>query len=329
MEFLAEQHPERLDTFLAKKGGGESRMFWKRAIEMGAVSVNGKMITKPSVKVKSGDRIAVDETKLPERRAVGELAPEPDLPLHIVYEDNDMLVVDKPAGMLVHPTELVRAHTLVNALLARYPEMRGVGGHPLRPSIVHRLDKDTSGLVAVAKTQQAFQYLTKQFLNREVKKTYLALVEGVPEKKEGIIDYAIRASTQNPSRKVAMRGAGGTRNTSARGAVTRYKIIEQFGDRFALLEVRPETGRTHQIRVHLKAIGHPVVGDRLYRRPRINADKTQTYAEITLHRQFLHAAKLQLAAPNGKLLTLTAPLPEELGKILSELRNPPVSDHLL
>ena len=320
MAFLVEGKTKRLDLFLTERTGVRSRTAWQKAIERGAVTINKVTIKKSGVRVHAGDKVEVLQETLLVREEERILEPEPEIPLKVAYEDDDMLVINKPAGILVHPTPLHHKGTIVNALLARYPEIRTVGENPLRPGIVHRLDKDTSGLLAVAKTQHAFEWLKRQFMDREVKKTYLALVEGVPEKREGIIDYPIRPSTQNPLRKVAMRGKTPIGDASIRAAVTHYNVLEEFGERYALVELKPETGRTHQLRVHMKALGHPIVGDMLYHRPRINADITLTNAEILVPRQFLHAAKLELIAPSGKPITLVAELPEDLKKVLETLR---------
>lgn len=238
--------------------------------------------------------------------------------LNIVYEDGDFVVVNKPAGMLTHPAPSHPDHTLTDALTERYPEMKKVGDAPnLRPGILHRLDRNTSGLIIAAKNQRAFLFLKEQFLNKSIIKKYLALVEGVPKQKRGVIEYAIRPSKKNWLKKVAVRTRiDADKNTDGRGygrvtrtAKTEYEVLKTFGDKYSLLEVRPLTGRTHQIRVHLAAINHPVVGDALY-----------GSKEKTLNRPFLHAYYLQFIRPSGQPIALETDLPEDLHKFLAALK---------
>lgn len=239
--------------------------------------------------------------------------PQPEaLPLRIVYEDADMLVVDKPAGMAVHPGPGHPGRTLVNALLAHCPDLPGIGGVQ-RPGIVHRLDKDTSGLILVAKTEKAHQGLTRQLAERRIKKTYLALVEGRLEPTEALIDAPI-ARDPNNRKRMMVRAAGG------REAQTAYRVRAYLaggrdgGDVCTYVEASPITGRTHQIRVHMASLGHPVVGDRVYGRP-----------SKLVGRQFLHAWRLVLAHPvESRELSFEAPLPEDLQSALDALR--PISE---
>lgn len=311
MEFVVRENGERLDRFLARAVRARSRTKWQRAIACGSVKVNGHFVVKPGFALRSGDRIVVLEEKILSPHAPFSPEPEPDIPLEIVYEDKDIAVVNKPAGLLVHPTLTRPKHTLANALIARYPEIKEVGESPLRPGLVHRLDKDTSGLLVVAKHQAAFLYMKEQFLKRQVKKTYLALVEGVPARREGVIEYAIRPSKHNRLKKVAVKREADMGKKSVRAARTRYQLKETFGNSFALLEVSPETGRTHQIRVHLASIGHPVAGDRTYgSRSRI------------AKRQFLHAAGLRFTAPSGTPLALECDLPPDLLEALRSIKDP-------
>ncbi len=312
-----EQSGERLDKYIAIKLPSISRTKLQRLIKDGAVKVNGHFVTKPSFTLRTNDRVILLEEKVISPKKEFSVEPEPDMPLEVVYEDNDLLVVNKPAGIITHPAINEPRHTLANALVARYPNLINVGESPLRPGIVHRLDKDTSGLLIVAKNQNAFIFIKKKFLDHEVKKKYLALVEGVPEEKEGVIDFDIRPSKQNRLKKVAVRprtdadirAAGQTdeeaKKKSVRSAKTLYKTRQVFGDNFALLEVAPQTGRTHQIRVHLSAIGHPVAGDRLY------GSRSKL-----LKRQFLHAYALEFTAPGGKPISLGIGLPKDLEEAL-------------
>ncbi|MFH0806384.1 MAG: RluA family pseudouridine synthase [Candidatus Brennerbacteria bacterium] len=313
MEFMVEK-PSRLDAFLARVLGDEySRHRVKKGIEDGAVMVNGRATPKASAKVKIGDTVVVTKKKFPPHAK--DLRPIPDTShaLNIVYEDKDCLVVVKPAGILTHPTPTRLKGTLAGALVARYPSLASVGEDPMRPGIMHRLDEDTSGLLVVAKTQSAFEFLKRQFMGRSVRKVYIALVEGNPSEKEGVIEYAIRPSSTNPAKRVVVkhvppRGAGIPVKSSVRGAETRYRVMESFGNQYALLELHPKTGRTHQIRVHLAAIGHPVVGDTLY------GSKTRGT------RQLLHAARLEFVRPNHKPLSVESPLPEDFRKFLKSAK---------
>ncbi len=305
--------PARLDVFLAARVVQLSRAKLQRLIKEGAVKVNGRSVVKPGSAVRRGDKIAVYEEKTSSLKASCAVAPEPDVPLEVVYEDRDIAAVNKPAGLLAHPTASQSRHTLVNALIARYPAMATVGENSLRPGIVHRLDKDTSGLLVAAKTQKAFMFLKRQFMERKVVKKYLALVEGVPKERQGTIRYALRPSKANRLKKVAITRQVAARNgqkaakESARGAATAYRVRKTFGNRFALVECEPKTGRTHQIRAHLAAIGHPIVGDRMY--------GSRTAAP----RHFLHAYYLGFTAPSGAPLALEIELPKDLKKIIGEV----------
>jgi 23S rRNA pseudouridine1911/1915/1917 synthase len=302
--------------------------------------VNG-LTAKPSLKLKGGEKIAIlGDPKPAPLRAMAE-----DIPLDIVYEDEDLAVINKPAGMMVHAgagtTDDERNRgTLVNALLHRFSKLSGVGG-ALRPGIVHRLDKETSGLILVAKNDAAHRKLAKQFSSRQVKKRYIALVHGWPAQDRGTVNREI-------SRDAVRRTRMTTRSRTGRAAVTRYEVRERIASafgKFALLDVRIETGRTHQIRVHMASIGHPLVGDALYGAPRElrivpvrttgAAKKTgqersseihamnyrQASSTLSLKRNFLHAAAVEFTHPRaGEGLSFTASLPEELERFLQELR---------
>lgn len=306
---------ERLDVFLTRAlPGAYSRHRVKKGIEEGVVMVNGSLVVKSAHRVKPGDVVHVDEAKFPPLLKELRAAPDPSVLIDIVYEDRDVLVVNKPAGLLTHPTPAHMTGTLVSGLLARSPALEGVGEHPLRPGIVHRLDKNTSGLLVVAKTNKAFQFMKHQFMNRAIKKTYLALVEGVPSKKEGIITYAIRPSATNRAKRVVVRSPASPSPfrkkswaKSVRAAETAYRVRETYGH-YALLEVMPKTGRTHQVRVHLAALGHPVVGDMLY------GSKTEA------PRQLLHAARVEFMKPDGRPLSLEIPLPDDFKSFLLKLK---------
>lgn len=224
----------------------------------------------------------------------------------IIHEDKDFLALAKPAGIAVHGGKSVRGETLVDWLIAKYPEVKRVGDDPTtRPGIVHRLDKETSGVMVVARNQKTFEVLKQLFKARQVRKTYLALVVGAP-KKSGVIDAAIGRQIRNPLKRGVGRGI-----RAERAAITRYRVLENFSG-FSLVEVKPETGRMHQIRVHFASIGHPIASDRIYGGARALAPG--------LERQFLHAASLSFSYPEGRRWQFEASLPEELDAVLKSLR---------
>jgi 23S rRNA pseudouridine1911/1915/1917 synthase len=230
------------------------------------------------------------------------LKPNPSIELKVVYEDKDVLALDKPAGLVVHPIKPSQSDTLANGLIALYPEIKNVGDDTLRPGIVHRLDKDTSGLMVVAKNNTSFEYLKKQFAERKVIKKYWALVHGRVKDKKGTITKAISLSKKGRQKRSALL------DDKSKRAWTEYRVLKRFKD-YTLLEVRIKTGRTHQIRVHLASIGHPVAGDQQY--------KFKRQPSLTgLKRQFLHAAYLKLKLPDGKLTELKSDLPKDLEKAL-------------
>jgi 23S rRNA pseudouridine1911/1915/1917 synthase len=273
---------------------------------------------KASLKLRGGEPISVlGSAERPALRAMAE-----EIPLDIVYEDDDLAIINKPAGMMVHAgagaTEDQRNRgTLVNALLHHFGTLSAVGGE-MRPGIVHRLDKETSGLIIVAKNDEAHRKLAAQFARREVNKTYIALVHGWPKKDRGTISASI---SRDRVRRIRMT----TRGTGGRDAISHYSVIRRldtvFG-KFAMVEVKIDTGRTHQIRVHMASLGHPVVGDALYGAPReMRARRGRATDEggaISLSRNFLHAAQLEVAHPRtGKRIALKSPLPAELQAFLA------------
>ena len=316
-----EDSGQRLDQYLATQISEVSRARLQQLIERGEVLVNGAA-AKASLRLKGDERIIISgPPQAPPLRAMAE-----EIPLDIVYEDDDLAVVNKPAGMMVHAgagaTDDARNRgTLVNALLHHFNALSGVGGD-LRPGIVHRLDRATSGLMVVAKNDEAHRGLAKQFSGREVRKTYIALVHGWPKRERGTIQSAISRHTQKRTR-MTTRGFGG------RDAVTHYavkrKIDSPYG-KFALLEVKIETGRTHQIRVHMSSLGNPVVGDSLYGAPgelRSQSNKRRAAgmpAALALERNFLHSGALEFFHPRRKeLLKFSRPLPAELEKLLENI----------
>lgn len=311
----AEDAGTRLDQFLAAKISDVSRARVQQLIEQAQVLVDGKL-AKPSLRLRGGEEIQVlGPPRLEPLRAIPE-----DIPLDIAYEDADLAIVNKPAGMMVHAgagaTDDERNRgTLVNALLHRFGQLSDVGGE-LRPGIVHRLDKETSGLIVIAKNDAAHRKLAAAFAQRKVKKTYIALVHGWPKADRDTINAAI---SRDSVRRVRMT----TRRSGGREAITHYavrkRIDSRFG-RFTLLEVKIDTGRTHQIRVHLSSLGHPVVGDRVYGAPAEIKSRTGT---ISLSRNFLHAAALELHHPRtAEPLSFQSALPPELEDFLQRLQRP-------
>jgi len=294
---------QRLDVFLAGQIPDWSRSQLQDLIRRALVSVNSRTARKSGEKVAAGDRITV-QLERQELRATPEA-----LPLSIVYEDDDLVVVDKPAGMVVHVGAGVKSGTLVNALLHHIQSLSTEGGE-LRPGIVHRLDRMTSGLVIVAKNDAAHHALAAQFKSREIHKTYLALVHGRVAKDSGEVASTVG---RDPARRVRMKAGG----IAPRESLTRYRVMKRF-PHFTLLEAEPRTGRTHQIRVHLASIGHPVVGDTLYGAPaklRLAGGE-----EPTLPRTFLHAAALEFGHPlSGSPISLKAPIPPDLESFLSRI----------
>ncbi|MCH8026334.1 MAG: RluA family pseudouridine synthase [Chloroflexi bacterium] len=298
-DLTADRDGERLDLFIVRRLSELTRSRVRKLIDEGAVSINGETPRKAGVKLAAGQwvRVSVPPPRPPT------LLPEP-MPLSIVYEDGDLLVIDKPAGLAVHPSPGHSSHTLVHGVLAHCPDLSGIGGEG-RPGIVHRLDKDTSGLIIVAKNDAAHVSLARQLKERKVEKTYLALVEGRIEPAEGIIDAPIGRDPRHRKRMaVVERG---------REARTRYRLLREVAGR-SLVEVRPKTGRTHQIRVHLASIGFPICGDALYGRA--------ASLPAGLTRQFLHAHRLAFRHPaTGERLELEAPLAEDLAAALAEMGN--------
>lgn len=295
--FTVAEEGERLDRMLAARLPDVSRTQVQELIKAGEVTVNDRP-RKPAYLVEVGDRVSI---MLPEQEEEEPVQPEP-IPLNVVYEDDSLLAVDKPAGMVVHPAPGHRSGTLVNTLLYHYPEIAQVGPRK-RAGIVHRLDKDTSGILLVARTSEARALLQQQFKQREVHKTYLGLVEGQTQPPEGIIKVPIGRDPRDRKRMAAVKGG--------RRSVTHYEAIEYLGD-YTLLEVHPRTGRTHQVRVHLSWLGYPLVGDRVYGRQR---------QELLPDRHFLHASELRFTHPTtGKEMILDTPLPSELEAVLERLR---------
>jgi 23S rRNA pseudouridine1911/1915/1917 synthase len=295
----------RLDRFLASVVPGQSRSQIQRLIKDGQVQIDGQAV-RASQTVKAGQHVAVTVPEPVEPDVHAE-----ELPLTIVYEDGDVVVVDKPAGMVVHPAAGHARGTLVNALLHHVSDLSGIGGEK-RPGIVHRLDRGTSGLMVVAKHDAAHQELARQFRDREVSKEYTALVWGVVQ--------AGRRIEQRIGRDPANRKKMSARARRSREATTRITHVEHLGPGLTLAEVAIHTGRTHQIRVHLSAIGHPIVGDSLYGGIRRRVPG-HLRAVRHLSRPFLHASRLAFVHPvDRRRLEFSSPLPSDLQDVLDELR---------
>jgi len=289
----------RLDKFLALQFPQFSRAYIQKIVSGGKILVNSKVV-KPNYQLKENDLVEADMVP------PTEISVEADssIPLDIVYQDDDVVIINKPAGLVVHPGRNAprRVPTLVQALLHYFPDIRNVGEDTLRPGIVHRLDKDTSGLMVVARHNESFQYLKNLFKNREVEKRYLALVKGNLSNTEGKINLKISRSKSMPTKQSASK-------TEGREALTYYRVIRRFKG-YDLVEASPKTGRMHQIRVHLKALGHPVAGDVKY------GHKNQLPG---LNRHFLHSYYMKLTLPCGQVKEFKAELPEELKKALKTL----------
>lgn len=315
----------RLDLFLAhhfpgpSEMGGWSRSGIQKMIAGGQITLNGQR-TKPSTRLKASDWIEIQW--LPPQETA--LVPE-QLPLDILYEDEDCIVVNKAPGMVVHPAAGRRSGTLVNALLHHCPNLQGIGGER-RPGIVHRLDKDTSGVMVVAKHGQAFHHIALQFKERRVRKEYLALVWGLVEREKGVIDRPIGRHRRDRKRMSSIHSP-----SRLREAVTEWQVEDRFrigpsGNRFSwvtLLRLRPQSGRTHQIRVHLVDQGYPVVGDRLYgqRRQGLTKIHLEVPALADFPRQALHAERLGFSHPrSGTSLEFCAPLAPDMQRLLDCLK---------
>ena len=287
---------KRLDSYISDNMDKISRSFAQKLIENQQVTINGKN-EKASYKVCVGDKVQVDVPEAQDTKLKAQ-----DIPVEVVYEDKDIIVVNKPKGMVVHPANGNPDGTLVNAILAMCKDsLSGIGGE-IRPGIVHRLDKDTSGLLIIAKNDEAHVKMSKQIQDRLVTKKYIALVKGVVKDDEATIDMPI-ARSKVDRKKMAVDKDG-------KQAVTHFKVIKRY-KRYTLLEIKIDTGRTHQIRVHMAIIGYPVVGDMVY---------SNGKNEFGVEGQMLHAKSLEFSHPiTGKKMHLEAPLPEYFTKVLEEL----------
>jgi 23S rRNA pseudouridine1911/1915/1917 synthase len=298
MEFISDV-TERLDKFLAGKME-VSRGRIQGAIKGGKVKVNGMVRIEPDFRISPDDEVSLPEFE-------DDTIKPMEYDLKIVFENDDIMVIDKPASLVVHPGAGHKQDTLSNALIGKYPQIAQVGD-PARPGIVHRLDEDTSGLIVAAKTQAGYDYMKNLFLTRQIQKEYVTLVHGVPERMHGFINEPIERASSHVKMKAG----------SGKEAKTEYRILQTNAgaggvDEMALLRVKLHTGRTHQIRVHMAHIGHPVVGDQLY-----GGTFKKQDADL-VQRQFLHAAQLKFRLPDNTSIELESPLPQELKEVLDKV----------
>lgn len=301
LELVLDAAGQRIDKALAEAHPDLSRTQWQQLIEDGHVTIAGQPV-KASLRLEGDERVDVTIPEVAETELVAQ-----QIPLDIIYEDEDFLAINKPAGMVVHPAPGHEKDTLVNAVLGHCPQLEGIGGER-RPGIVHRLDKETSGVILVAKNDQALRHLQRQFRQRTVKKRYMALVEGIIQPPRALIDAPIG---RDPDHRKQMAVIPPGSSARARSAQTEYRRVELFDD-YSLVECLPRTGRTHQIRVHLAFAGYPIAGDMTYGRRR---------QRLELDRHFLHAASLTFSRPRDETkMTLQARLPADLQAILDELR---------
>ena len=302
----ADLNGARLDRALGELFPDFSRSFLARLIEKGAVRINAQTAAKPSQKVETGQRIEVD---FPPPAPTGLEAQ--DLPLTILFEDPDLVVIDKPAGLVVHPAAGHADQTLVNALLFTVKDLSGIGGE-IRPGIVHRLDKDTSGVMVIAKNDETHRALTSAWNTERVRKEYLAIVYGTPSSERGTVEAPIARDPRDRKRMAVVAGG--------RNAITDYVVVERLRHA-SLVRCSLRTGRTHQIRVHMKHLGHPIIGDPVYSGPQWRGipDKKLQHAIAAVTRQMLHAERITFPH-KGQAMTFTAPWPSDFAELVAALR---------
>jgi 23S rRNA pseudouridine1911/1915/1917 synthase len=306
-QFKVEDLKTRLDKYLAEQLKDVSRSQIQRDIEAGLVMVNGQKITESKFVVRLGDSIKYQVVRSKEKTGIKPT----NTPLKVLYDNHGLLIIDKPAGLVVHPGAGYKGETLASALLYHFKDIYAVG-EDHRPGIVHRLDKDTSGVMLVAKTAEMYEYLKDAFAERKIKKEYIALVLGRVEKPHGFIDLPIGKS------KADFRKMDAKNVAESKEALTEYQVLEYLPDisgldGYTLIRVKLHTGRTHQIRVHFKSLGHLLMGDELYGNKKTRLDG--------LKRQFLHAKKIEVQLPDGTWIEAESELPEDLKEILSSLHS--------
>lgn len=304
-----ENHGQRLDRFLVSQFPDTTRSQIQRYIKAGEILVNDKNVT-PHNFLKHNDKITIKPSvfkDMEEKAKPFTVEPNKKIKLKIVFEDDHIIIIDKPAGIIVHPTDRREQDTLANAIVAYYPQIKDVGEDPMRPGIVHRIDKEVSGLLLICKTQEAFEYFKKKFKGRTMFKQYTALVHNPIEESKGVIDMPIER--HKAKGKMVARPKS---QEAGRQAITEYEETQKF-EHFSLLKVTIKTGRTHQIRTHMTALNHPIVGDKLYKQKKVKQN-------IDLDRIFLHATKLGFKHITGEKLEFESKLPNSLNKILKMLQ---------
>ncbi len=321
----AENQGQRLDVFLAEQFGDYTRSQIKKLIIGGNVLVNNEKATVHKF-LKADDEISIsfdniivkEETKKVDSAKIAKENKELFENIKIISHNNDFLVIEKPVGLLVHPTDKHETNTLVDWLIAKYPKVKHVGEDPMRPGIVHRLDKDVSGLMVIPLNQNSFEYFKNLFKMRDIDKRYTALVFGEVSKETDTIDFTIGRSKAKEGIFAARPAKSEEINEKDKQAITEFDVIQRFRN-FTLLEIKILTGRTHQIRVHLKAYGHPIVGDKLYLNKKIKSKRD-------LSRIFLHAHYLAFNGPDGELYKFSSLLPDKLKSFLKSLKTPNLDD---
>jgi len=305
------QSNQRIDKFLAGFYAEKSRASWQKRIKNKEVLVNDKEVEADYI-LKEGDEVEILSALQPSLASLLRNRGESEiLDIEIVYEDDNVIVINKPAGVLSQNAESSESPSVSDFLVKHYPEIKNVGEDEMRFGVVHRLDKDTSGVMIVAKNNKAFEFLKDQFKNRKTQKVYLVLVYGNVNPPEGIIDLKIGRSKTKPNMQTVI-DTKKKENIKSREAKTIYKTIKNF-ENYTFLEVSPKTGRMHQIRVHLKAIGYPVVGDKKY------FFKKYANTKLILKRQFLHASELKIKLPSGKMKVFKSNIPSDLNKFLLKI----------
>lgn len=301
---------KRIDKFLAKEFFLYSRADIIKRIKKGEVLVNNKQI-KPSYVLEESDAVMLENFSREAEEDV--LMSNANIPLEILFENEDMVVINKQAGLQVHPSFNEKKNTLVNALLAKYPQIitvhDGSVGAEKRPGVVHRLDRDTTGVMVIARNMEAFNALKENFKNRNIEKKYLAIAKGIFKEKEGVIEKSIAKSSSYRKQIIARSNT----KTTIKSAETHFKVLEEF-KQYSLVELTPKTGRTHQIRIHLASIGHPIVGDNVY-----GAEKKVQISDVLVARQMLHAQKLKFELFDQQY-DFTAPIPNDFEEFLAKIK---------
>lgn len=302
--------PIRIDKYLKKEIENISREKIIFCIKKGKIKIEGKIKIKPSFILKGGEKILLEISDfLSPTEKLSSIKPQSVFPEpKILYEDKNLLIINKPAGIIIHPTvNNINHSSIASWFLQKYPFVSNVGEDQLRPGIVHRLDKETSGTLILAKNNFAFNYLKNLFKTRKIKKKYVALVKGEIKKQQGIIDLPLMYSKKSPMKRKVV-----ARKDKGKIALTKYKVLKLYR-KYTLLEVFPRTGRTHQIRVHLASIGFPVAGDKIY-------GKSKKLNKLNLSRHFLHAQTISFALPSGKQIKIEALLPKDLKNALQQIK---------